>query len=83
LDATVIRNGPGDYTVDFPGLAAVDNSVDVRANDEGSVCFTWAAQSSSLNLRINVHCVRLVRVFPPLTTAIDSRFTLAVGQRLG
>jgi hypothetical protein len=79
-DAKITHQRPGEYLVDFPGLADPHDSVEVSASDKSSICYSLESDGFSGDERVHVGCVRLVRVFPALTTPVDSRFTVAVIQ---
>jgi hypothetical protein len=80
VDATVTRKGPGDYTIDFPDLGDIRSTTDVRAYQGQAICYVKQRQRVAVDERVDVQCVRLVLVFPTLTTPTDSRFTVALIQ---
>jgi hypothetical protein len=79
-DGTVTHTGLGDYTVDFPRLADNRSIIDIRAYASRAICYTIDQRVVGVDEQVRVHCVRLVRAFPTVTTSTDSRYTIAVIQ---
>ena len=84
VDAKITRNGPGDYTVDFPDVPAGTGSAQISAYASPSTCYSPELDATGAYERIHVICMNIgiqapsAYIGPLAGVNVDSPFAVAI-----